>query len=62
MANQKVKFKTERELQEAILQEKARGITDLEIGKKYGVTFRRIEQLITRSQGLNVSALKVSKK
>ena len=62
MANQKVSFKTEKELQEAILQEKARGTLDLEIGQKYGVTFRYIERLITRSQGLNISALKVSKK
>ncbi|MFQ6071635.1 MAG: DNA methyltransferase, partial [Methanosarcinales archaeon] len=56
------KFKTEKELQEAILQEKARGTSDLEIGQKYGVTFRYIERLITKSKGINVSALKVSKK
>jgi hypothetical protein len=62
MANQKVSFKTEKELQEAILQEKARGTPDLEIGKKYGVTFRYIERLITKSKGINVSAFKVSKK
>jgi len=57
MSNQKVNFKTERELQEAILQEKAKGTLDVVIGKKYGVTSKYIEQLITRSQGLNVSAL-----
>lgn len=62
MSNRKVSFKTERELQEAILQEKARGTPDLEIGKKYGVTFRYIERLITKTQGLNISALNVSKK
>jgi DNA modification methylase len=62
MSNQKVSFKTERELQEAILQEKARGTPDLEIGQKYGVTFKYIEKLITKSQGVNISALKVSKK
>lgn len=62
MTNQKVSFKTEQELQEAILQEKIKGIPDLEIGQKYGVTFRYIEKLITRSQGLNISTLKVSKK
>ena len=32
MTNQKVNFKTERELQEAILQEKVKGTPDLEIG------------------------------
>lgn len=62
MTNQKVSFKTEQELQEAILQEKIKGTPDLEIGQKYGVTFRYIEKLITRSQGLNISVLKVSKK
>ncbi len=62
MDNEKLNFKTEKELQEAILQEKARGTPDLEIGQKYGVTFRYIERLITRSHGLNISALKVSKK
>ncbi len=62
MSNQKVNFKTERELQEAILQEKVRGTPDKEIGQKYGVTFRYIERLITRSRGLNISALRVSKK
>ncbi len=62
MANQKVSFKTEKELQEAILKEKAKGTPDIVIGQKYGVTFKYIERLITRSQGLNISSLKVSKK
>ena len=62
MTNQKLIFKSEKELQEAVLQEKARGIPDLEIGQKYGVTFRYIERLITRTQGLNISTLKVPKK
>jgi len=62
VANPKVSFRTEKELQETILQEKARGIPDLEIGQKYGVTFRYIERLITKSQGVNISAFKASKK
>jgi len=60
--NQRVNFKTEEELKKAILQEKTRGTPDFEIGQKYGVTFRYIERLITRTQGLNISALKISKK
>lgn len=55
MSNPKISSKTEKELKEAILQEKARGIPDLDIGQKYGVTFRYIERLITRTQGLNIS-------
>ena len=62
MSNQKVTFKTERELQKSILQEKIKGTPDIEIGKKYGVTFRYIEKLITKSQGINISALNVHKK
>jgi hypothetical protein len=57
MVNQKVGFKTEKELQEAILKEKTKGTPDLEIGQKYGVTFRYIEQLITKSQGLNIKTI-----
>jgi hypothetical protein len=62
MAYQKVNFKTEKELQEAILEEKTKGTPDLEIGQKYCVTFQYIERLITKSQELNSSVLKVSKK
>ena len=62
MSSQRLSFKTEREMQEAILQEKLKGTADLEIGQRYGVTFRYIEKLITKSQGINVSALDVPKK
>ena len=57
-----VTFNSEKELQRAILQEKIKGTPDLEIGQKYGVTYRYIERLITKSQGINVSALNISKK
>jgi len=40
---------SEKELQEIILEEKARGTPDLEIGQKYGVTYRYIEKLIIHS-------------
>ncbi|HPU30627.1 MAG TPA: hypothetical protein PLM71_09955, partial [Syntrophorhabdaceae bacterium] len=56
MCGQKINFKTEKELQEAIIQEKSKGTPDIEIGQKYGVTFRYIERLITKSQGVNISA------
>lgn len=62
MPHQNMSLKTQKELQAAILREKARGTPDLEIGQKYGVTFRYIEQLITKSKGINVSALNASKK
>jgi DNA modification methylase len=62
MASPKVIVKSEKELQEAILQAKARGVPDIEIGQKYGVTFRYIEKIITKSKGIAVSALKDTKK
>lgn len=62
MSKQKIIFKNEKELENAILKEKKKGVSDLEIGKKYGVSFKYIERLITRSQGLNISNLKTFKK
>jgi hypothetical protein len=62
MNNQKINLKTEKELQKAILCEKEKGTPDIEIGQKYGVTFKYIERLITQSKGLNISSLNVSKK
>jgi len=59
---QKISIKDKQELEKVILQEKAKGTPDIEIGNKYGVTFRYIENLITKSQGINVSALNTSKK
>ena len=56
MSNQKLNFKTEKELQKAILQEKTRGTPDIEIGQRYGVTFKYVERLIAKSYGVNVSA------
>ena len=62
MSDQKISFKNKKDLEEAILQEKVKGTSDLEIGQKYGVTFRYIEKLITKSQGVNISALNTFKK
>lgn len=53
---------SEEELQQAILAEKAKGTTDAEIGRKFGITYRYLERLITRSRGVNISVLKASKK
>ncbi|MDI6784867.1 MAG: class I SAM-dependent methyltransferase, partial [bacterium] len=52
----------EKKLQEIILQEKAKGTPDIEIGQKYGVTYRYIERLITKTHGVNISNLNTSKK
>lgn len=46
----------------AILRDKERGLSDEEIGKKYGVSLKYIERLITKEKGVNVSNLKKSKR
>lgn len=38
-----------------ILEEKQKGNSDFEIGKKYGVTYKYIEELITRKKGININ-------
>jgi DNA modification methylase len=62
MYNQKANYKDEEKLQKAVLLEKTKGTPDIEIGQKYGVTFRYIERLITKSKGVNISVLNASKK
>ncbi|MCS7227651.1 MAG: hypothetical protein NZ839_01650 [Endomicrobia bacterium] len=51
-----------KELQKIILEEKIKGTSDAEIGKKYGVSFKYIERLVTKLYGLNISTFKPSKK
>ncbi|MEJ5350966.1 MAG: DNA methyltransferase [Melioribacteraceae bacterium] len=51
-----------KELEEAVLTEKLMGTPDVEIGRKYGVTFKYIEKIITKVHGLNISAINIQKK
>lgn len=51
-----------KELELAVLNEKLKGTSDIEIGKKFGISFKNIEKIITRIHGINVSSLNVSKK
>jgi len=62
MINRKTNCKTNSELEKAILKEKTKGTPDIKIGNKYGVNLKYIERVITRAKGINVSALKTSKK
>ncbi|MDI6697512.1 MAG: DNA methyltransferase [Candidatus Saccharicenans sp.] len=50
-------FESDEKLEKAIIDDKARGIPDKEIGRKYGVTHRFIEKIITRRRGINVSSI-----
>ncbi|GAB5046669.1 hypothetical protein TdN_10610 [Thermodesulfovibrio sp. TK110] len=53
---------SKKELEEAIIQEKMKGVSDVEIGRKYGISFKYLEKIITRTQGISISSLKQEKK
>lgn len=53
---------SERELQDAITSEKANGMPDEYIGRKYGVSFKEIEKAVTRVKGINISTIKPEKR
>ncbi|MCX7973753.1 MAG: DNA methyltransferase [Candidatus Aminicenantes bacterium] len=56
------RIKSEEGLKKAILEEKKRGVPDIEIGKKFGVPYKYIEKVITQQTGINISNLNKNKK
>jgi len=50
------------ELRKAVLADKQRGMSDAEIGNRYGISFNTLEQIITEAYGANVSVLKGPKR
>lgn len=46
----------------AIIADKRRGLSDAEIGKKYGITYRQLENIIRQATGVSVSAIRAEKK
>ena len=46
-----------KDLEQAILIEKEKGTSDIQIGKKYGVTYKYIEKVVTKTKGINISKL-----
>lgn len=49
------------ELIENVVKDKLRGMSDKEIGDKYGITLRKIEKAVTKKLGVNVSTPVVKK-
>jgi len=47
----------EEALRSAVLESKRQGTADLEIGARFGVTFRFVESVVTQALGVNVSSL-----
>lgn len=54
--------KTKQEIEEEILKEKLKGTPDIEIGRKFGVSFKFLEKLITKTHGVSISSVKTFKK
>jgi SAM-dependent methyltransferase len=47
----------EDQFRQAVLNAKARGAPDVEIGERFGISFRQLEQVITEAYGTNISIL-----
>lgn len=52
----------EERFRRAVLADKERGMSDPEIGERYGISFGTLEQIITEAYGTNVSVLKRPKR
>lgn len=50
------------EIDSLIITDKKRGMSDVEIGEKYGITYRQLEKVIRQATGVSVSNLDVIKK
>ncbi len=49
-------------LKEAVLADKKRGMSDPEIGARYGISFNTLQQIITEAYGANISVLQRPKR
>ena len=52
----------EEKLRQVVLQAKERGMSDADIGTRYGVSFNYLQQIITEAYGANISVLKRPKR
>jgi len=51
-----------KEFEQAIVSDKLNGMSDLEIGKKYKITYRQLENILRKATGVSISSLKKEKK
>ena len=56
------KMHGESEFKKAVLKAKESGLSDVEIGTIFNITFRELEKIITEAYGINISVLKKPKK
>jgi len=55
-------YHQEKEIESAIIADKNKGFSDVEIGKKYGITYRQLEKVIRKVVGVSLSVIKAEKK
>ncbi|MDI6890506.1 MAG: DNA methyltransferase [Thermodesulfovibrionales bacterium] len=53
---------TQRDIESAIISDKKKGLSDVEIGGKYGITYRQLEKIIRKATGVSVSFIRPKKK
>ncbi len=51
-----------KEIEHSVVSDKLNGMTDVEIGKKYKINYRQIENILRKTTGLNISTLKKKSK
>lgn len=49
-------------ISELVIADKAQGVPDVELGRRYGISFRQLERIITVATGANVSVLQPKKR
>ncbi len=49
-------------IEKAVIKDKERGLSDVAIGAKYGITYRQLEKIIRKAVGISVSVLNTEKK
>jgi DNA modification methylase len=49
-------------IEKAVIKDKKQGLSDVEIGSKYGITYRQLEKIIRKAVGISVSVIKTDKK
>ncbi|GAB4543750.1 MAG: hypothetical protein Fur0020_13250 [Thermodesulfovibrionia bacterium] len=55
-------LKEEKDILQTIIEDKKRGLSDVEIGKKYNITYRQLEKIITKATGISISSFIQHKK
>jgi DNA modification methylase len=50
-----------KKIEQAIVEDKLSGMSDIEIGKKYKITYRQLEDILRKATGVSISSLKKEK-